>query len=93
MKKDIAKELNNIASSIPLVFDWSTEKIVMKGWELNLTPFGDHQQFVPDEDYQVDVPVMIAVEHKQQVKDAYKRGGPSAVRSYYKSVMAKIQQQ
>ena len=93
MRKDIAKELNKIAASIPLVFDWSTEKIVMKGWELNLTPFGDHFHYIPDEDYEVDVPVMIAVEHKQQVKDAYKQGGPAAVRAYYQSVKAKIQQQ
>lgn len=93
MRKDIAKELNKIAASIPLVFDWSTEKIIMKGWELNLTPFGDHYKYIAEEDYEVDVPVMIAVEHKQQVKDAYKRGGSAAVHQYYQSVKAKIQLQ
>jgi len=93
MKKNIATELNQIADSIPIVFNWSTEKIIMKGWELNLTPFGDHFKYEKEQDYTIDVPVMIAVEHKQQVKDAYKRGGPSAVREYYQSVVAKIKKQ
>lgn len=93
MKKDIAKELHKIADSIPVVFEWSTEKIVMKGWELNLTPFGDHFKYEKDQDYLIDVPVMIGTEHKQQVKDAYKAGGTEAVRQYYKSVTDKIQLQ
>jgi len=90
MKKDIASRLNEVAASMPIIFEWKTESILMKGWELNLTPLGDIYRLEKEKDYTVEVPVMVAVEHKQQLKDAYKRGGMPEVIRYHRSVMDKI---
>lgn len=89
MNHNIAKQLNEVAATMPLVFYWETRPVLMKGWELNLTPLGEGVTFEKDVDYEIPVPCMVAVEHKQQIKDAYKRGGLQAVKQYHQSVMAK----
>ena len=89
MKKDIASKLNEVASTMPIVFEWKTEQITMKGWELKLTPL-DNKRLENESDYFLEVPCMVAIEHKQQLKDAYKRGGMDEVVKYHKSVMDKI---
>lgn len=91
MKKNIAQQLNAAAESTPLVFEWILLPEIFKGWELNLTPIADiNPPFEPEEDYSFDMPAMRAVNHKQQFKDAYNRGGWQAVKEYHTSVMAKI---
>lgn len=89
MNHHIAKQLNEVAATMPLVFVWETRPVLMKGWELNLTPLGEGVTFEKDTDYEIPVPCMVAVEHKQQIKDAYKRGGLPAVQAYHRQVMDK----
>lgn len=91
MKKDVAKQLAEIANTIPVVFEWELMPEEFTGEELNLTPFGDHQKFPPQEKYQIDMPTLVANMHRQQVKDAYKRGGLMAVKMYREDVINSIE--
>jgi hypothetical protein len=88
MKSNIARQLNEVAKTMPIVFEWKMERISWPGSDLNLTPLGGDLD--PDKEYEFDMPYMVAVEHKQQLKDAYKRGGFDEVKKYHKSVMDKI---
>jgi hypothetical protein len=87
MKKDIAKQLSDLADELPTVFDTRIGSVLMSGEELNLTPLGDKQRFDKEQVYSVPVPEYHAVEHRQQLKDAYKRLGMEGVREYTKKVM------
>lgn len=89
MRKEIASRLNEVARTMPTVFEWKTEQVPMKGWELKLTPL-DSPSLVDDVDYLIEVPCMVAVEHRKQLKDAYNRGGMDEVVRYHKSVIEKI---
>ena len=91
MKNNIARQLNEVARTMPHVFEWHQGKAIMSGADLNLTPLGGSLE--PDKDYEFDMPYMVAVEHKQQLKDAYKRGGFEEVKKYHRSVMDKIKAQ
>lgn len=90
IKKHIAQQLRAAADSTPTVFDWVMMPEQFTGAELNLTPLGEIMQLDADRVYTVDMPAMVAVDHYQQFKDAYKRGGWEAVREYHRSVMAKV---
>jgi hypothetical protein len=89
MNKSIAKELNSVANDMPIVYDVKTEVRMMTGKDLRLTPL---EWMVMDDNelYPVEVPMFVAVEHKQQIKDAYKRGGMDGAKRYIDSVFAKI---
>jgi hypothetical protein len=90
MKKDIAQQLNRAAETTPTVFEWELRPEIFTGEELNLTPLGDHVYYIPENEYTVLMPTLVAVDHKQQFKDAYKRGGWEAVKLYHRAVMDKI---
>lgn len=90
MKKQIATQLNEVASTMPIVYEWVLIPEQFTGAELNLTPLAKHVKYDADKVYDVPMPAMVAVTHKQQIKDAYKRGGLPAVKEYHQSVMAKI---
>lgn len=90
MKKDIAKQLSDLANSLPVVFEWEMMPEEFTGEELNLTPFGDHQKFNKEEKYEVYMPTLVANFHKQQFKDAYKKGGLPAVEKYRNDILDKI---
>jgi len=91
MKKEIAKQLAEIANTIPVVFEWELMPEEFTGEELNLTPFGDYQKFPPQEKYQIDMPTLVANMHRQQLKDAYKKGGLKAVEEYREDVIKRIE--
>jgi len=86
----VATQLNKLAETTPVVFDWVLIPEIFTGAELNLSPLAETQTFEPTAMYTVNMPAMLAVNHKQQIKDAYKRGGFPAVKEYHQSVMAKI---
>lgn len=90
MKKDIVRQLNKVAETTPIVFEWAEREEMFTGEELNLTPLGDVVKFKPDETYPVPMPAMVAVDHHKQFKDAYNRGGWPAVKEYHSGVMAKV---
>lgn len=90
MKSSIARQLNEVARTMPHVFEWHEGSVEWTGADLNLTPMGDKHRFDPDKLYTISMPYMQAVEHKQQLKDAYKRGGMQEVKNYHRSVMDKI---
>lgn len=90
MKANIARQLNEVAETMPLVFEWELQPEVVDGDWLRFSAIGDTQKIDPAQQYRIDLPVMVAVSHKQQVKDAYKRGGFEAVKEYHRSVMNKI---
>lgn len=92
MKKDIVKQLRAVADTTPAVFEWRMLPELFTGAELNLTPLADAQPepYIPDAVYVVDMPALVAVDHYQQYKDAYKRDGWEGVKAYHRSVMDKI---
>ena len=90
MKKSIHTELNRLAAKMPLIFIEESEIIAMSGADLNLTPLGDAFRLEKDKYYQVPVPLFRAVEHKQQLKDAFKRSGMTGVRDYVTKTMQGI---
>lgn len=87
MKKELASRLNAIAEKLPILFEEKVDHILIKGSELLLTPLAsiveDREKF-----YSVEIPKYVAVEHKQQVKDAYKRGGWQEVDKYCLIILA-----
>jgi len=88
MKKNTAKLLNEFSEKLPLVFDVEYEYVPMFGWELKLTPLWT-DSLDKEEIYYVEVPLFRAVEHKQQLKDAYKRGGIPEVQNYFSTILKK----
>lgn len=86
MKKHIATQLNAIAETIPHVFVEEDDYVPMKGEELLLTPLAHLVQH-KDDWYNVYIPKFVAVDHKQQVKDSYKRGGWPEVQAYMFKVL------
>lgn len=91
MRKDVAKQLAEIANTIPVVFEWELMPEEFTGEELNLTPLGEHQNFPKHEKYQVSMPALVANMHRQQLKDAYKKGGIKAVEMYREDVVRRIE--
>lgn len=89
MRKSIAKELNNVADEMPIIFDEKVETRMMLGRDLKLTPL-EHLVLSDTDFYPVEVPIFVAVEHKQQLKDAYKRGGMDECKKYIDQVFSKI---
>lgn len=87
MDKQIAKQLREISDMLPLVFEHETETVLWTGADLNLTPYGDKIRFEANKLYPLQVPVMRAVEHRQQVKDAFKRDGMKGVNLYIQKVV------
>lgn len=90
MKHEIAKQLNEVARTMPRVFEWYLEPTIVEGSWLMHSPIAERQRIEPDKMYTIDLPVLRALDHKQQLKDAYKRGGFAAVKEYHSSVLAKI---
>lgn len=90
MNNEIAKALNKVAAGMPLLFKWVEMPEQFTGAELNLTPLGELNDFEPDAIYEVMMPGLIATEHKQQIKDAYKRDGMEGVREYHRKVMNEV---
>ncbi len=86
MKKNKATDLNAIAEALPRIFEWKLGVEEFTGIELNLSGFGEERKFDNGSMYEVEVPFMQALDHKQQLKDAYKRGGNEAVIKYVNAV-------
>lgn len=82
MRKDIAKELSEIAALLPIIYQEEEDKVIMSGAELNLSGYGEYRTFPKDKFYEVPIPLYRAVEHKQQLKDAFKKSGMKGVHHY-----------
>jgi len=83
LKKDVAKHLSDLAETLPLVFELEYEETIYTGEEMNLSGYGEEKRYEKGKYYKVtDLPVFRAVEHKQQLKDAWKRGGLEEVKGY-----------
>lgn len=91
MKKPIVQSLARLAETLPQVFEQKEDTVLMSGAELMLTPYADMQPLEREQLYEVPVPMFIAVDHYQQLKDALKKGGVEAVQHYADSVMYKWQ--
>lgn len=83
--------LLQVSEGMPVVFEWDMVPAEFTGEELNLTPLGEKNKYPKGETFKVFMPAMVAVDHRQQVKDAYKLGGWPAVKQYHTSVINKIQ--
>jgi len=90
MDKKIAKELSEIAKKLPIVFNQEEEIIHMSGEELNLTGYGEHRTFEKNKYYEVPVPLFRAVEHRQQLKDAFKKDKMNGVHNYIQTFCNKV---
>jgi hypothetical protein len=85
LKKAIASQLNSLAETMPHVLIEHDDKIIMLGHDLLLTPLANQ---VTDRNatYEVYIPKFIVVNHNQQLKDSYKRGGWDEVIIYVMEV-------
>ena len=90
MKKEVSKILNKLASELPYVYSPEIDYVLMTGYELNLSALGELITYPKENIYEVPVPKYVAVEHKQQMKDAYKKGGFDGVKKYMAQVLHKI---
>jgi len=90
LKKLISKQIREYAEKLPLVFEWEDDVVIMQGWELKLTPYGDNMTLEDDSYYSVPMYKMRAVLHEQQMKDAYKKEGVDGVVKYIKSISDKL---
>lgn len=92
MKKETANRLKVIAGRLPVVFNEQTELVPFTVRELKLTPYFENTRRMvvgASDDHVVNVPMpkFVAVEHEQQLKDAYKRGGDHEVEEYVRNVL------
>ena len=88
MDKGIAKRLREIAEMLPTVYNEESEIIYMSGEDLNLSGYGEYRKYDREKFYEVPMPLFRAVEHKQQLKDAFKKGQMQGVHQYIQSVVA-----
>lgn len=86
MRRQIATTLREIAETMPTVFDMQDDWVMWSGRDLLLTPMADK---VDDKDalYKVWCPKLVAVDHRHQLKDAFKRGGWDEVKAYQIKVL------
>ena len=89
MDKKIAKELSGIAALLPIIYTEEEDIVVMSGADLNLSGYGEHRTFEKDKFYEVPIPLYRAVEHKQQLKDAFKRDKMRGVHQYIQTFCSK----
>lgn len=89
MNKKIAKELSEIAALLPIIYVEEEDKVLMTGAELNLTGYGEHRTFEKEKVYEVPIPLYRAVEHRQQLKDAFKRDKMQGVHNYIQTFCSK----
>ena len=82
--------LNDAAEQLPHVFIEETETVKMTGYWLNRSGYGETQRFDETMIYDVPQPLYRAVTHRQQLKDAYKKGGEAAVMEYINKVTEQI---
>ena len=92
MDKAIAKQLAEIADGLPLIFTPEPATMQMTGVEMNLSGYGETHRYDPNGVYEVPTYVLSAVEHRMQLKDAWKRSGLAGVNQYIDSVIAKARE-
>ena len=89
MDKKIAKELSEIAALLPIIYNEEEDTVIMSGAELNLSGYGEHRTFEKEKCYEVPIPLYRAVEHRQQLKDAFKRNKMAGVHEYIQNFCSK----
>lgn len=83
MQKRVAKHLFDLAETLPTIFELEYEEAIYTGEEMNLSGYGETTRYDNKKFYKSkDLPVFRAVEHKQQLKDAWKKGGLEEVMGY-----------
>ena len=83
MQKRVAKHLFDLAETLPTIFELEYEEAIYTGEEMNLSGYGMEKRYEKGKYYKVqDLPVFRAVEHRQQLKDAWKKGGLEEVMGY-----------
>lgn len=87
-KKEVAKLLTRLADTLPLVFDLEYEKQTYTGEEMNLSGYGQTMVFDNKKQYELDYPVLRAVEHRKQLKDIWNKNGMNGVTRYCEEVKA-----
>ena len=87
MRKQTATFLNKMAEQLPVIFNPIPIEIEMTGEDLNLSAYGETQRFVPTAIYKIPFVEFRAVEHKQQIKDAYRQNGEQGAIDYVNNVM------
>ena len=89
MNKKIAKVLSEIAATLPVIYEEEEDKVLMTGEELNLSGYGEFRTFEKNKVYEVPIPLYRAVEHRQQLKDAFKRDQMQGVHDYIQNFCSK----
>lgn len=86
MKRHIATAIRAISETMPHVFEMQDDWVMWSGHDLILTPLADR---VDDRDamYKVWCPKLVAVDHRLQMKQAYRDSGWAGVLDYQKKVL------
>lgn len=77
MKKKHLKKIKDIAAALPIIMNVTKEKHIISGKELieqNITEING-VKVLPDQKYIQEMPVHIASNHKNAIKNILKRGG------------------
>jgi hypothetical protein len=89
MKKKIAKQLGQIAETLPTVTMLTHEKHLMKGEDMIIngqTELKDGKPIIAGKAYINPMPVIMEVNHKRRMKKLYKKFGPGVIPNYIKAV-------
>lgn len=84
MKKNIINRIESLASSLPIILTTQTHTDYFIGAEANKAQ--KQIKFNSKQRYPSKTPITREVNHVQQMKTAYKRGGWDAVNKYINSM-------
>lgn len=82
--------INNVAAKLPVVMEQTSEQHLVYGRELIAQGMFEDPatgaKILPDIMYMQDMPVLIAVNHKRRLKQAYKENRTDGIGAYIDSV-------
>lgn len=85
MKKAIAKQIEKVAGTLPLIMRNTCERHIMTGEEVIAEMAFkeiEGKPVLPSERYMIRQPVQIAINHKRAMKKLYKKHGVIGVVAY-----------
>lgn len=83
MKKSISKQIHEISEALgPKGFTYCYVPVKMSGTDALLSGYGKYprkQEFLPDEIYEFDTPVLVAISWEKELKKAYQTSGMDGI--------------
>lgn len=87
LPKALKKELEELASSLPVDFYIATELSTIKGEDIKLTELKHDEEIDPEKEYQFKSPVYHAKNHFRRMRRIFEDQGQQGVMAYVDEVM------